>query len=206
MMDKIDLKKIEKKFYLTYYQDGLWDIFLGLFFITMGLLFYFDIESFLAVFSAVFIVPLMYVKRSFALSRLGYVVFSKERQALERNKLLLMVVLGFLGLFFGLMAFFLAQGGRAIYNFLDRLPANPIAIFIAIAIAAVTAVFGIRRFVLYSVLIIIVFIIGDILGDEIIWPSILTGIIILATGVMMLIRFMKEYPKIEGGIHDGLID
>ena len=206
MLDIIDLKKIEKKFHLSYYQDGLWDIYLGLFFIVMGLLFYFDIVSFLVIIPAVFMVPLMYIKRSFALSRLGYVVFSRERQALEKNKFLLTVILGLLGLYFGVMAFLTISGGRAIYDFLDNLPVNPIAIFIAIVIATVTAVYGIRRFALYSISIIIVFFIGDLLGDEIIVPSLLTGIAIFTVGVVTLIRFIKEYPKVEGGIHHGLLD
>lgn len=206
MTNKFDLKKIEKKLYFSYHEDGLWDIFLGLFFIAMGLLFYFDIESFLAIIPACFIVPFMAIKKSFALSRLGYVVFSDERRTGEKNKYLLMVILGLFGLYFGVMIFFTAAGGRAIYDFLNILPVNPIAIFIAIVVMTVTAVFGIWRFTIYSFLIIIIFFIGDILGDEIIVPSILTGIIILAIGVVILVRFMRKYPKIEGGIHDGLLD
>jgi hypothetical protein len=206
MTDIFDLKKIEGKFHLSYLQDGLWDIFLGLFFITMGLLFYFSIESFLVIIPAGYIALLMFIKRSFAVSRLGYLNFSEERRTKEKNKYLLMVVLGLFGFYFGVMIFFTAVGGRAIYDFLDSLPANPIAIFIAIAVMTVTAVFGVRRFVIYSFLIIFIFIIGDILGDDIVVPSILIGIIILATGVVILVRFMRKYPKIEGGIHDELIN
>jgi hypothetical protein len=206
MADSFDLKKIEGKFHLSYLQDGLWDIFLGLFFITMGLLFYFSIESFLVIIPAGFIALLMFIKRSFAVSRLGYVNLSEEKRTKEKNKYLLMVVLGLFGFYFGVMIFFTAMGGRAIYDFLDSLPANPIAIFIAIVVMTVTAVFGVRRFAIYSLLIIFIFFIGDILGDDIVVPSILIGIIILATGVVILVRFMRKYPKIEGGIHDELIN
>jgi hypothetical protein len=206
MTNKFDLKKIEKKFYLSYHQDGLWDIFLGLFFIAMGLLFYFNIESLLVIIPAGIVVPLMFIKRSFAVSRLGYVVFSEERRTREKNKYLLMVTLGLFGFYFGVMIFFTAAGGRAIYDFLDSLPVNPIAIFIAIAVMTVTAVFGIWRFTTYSFLIIIIFFIGDRFNDQIIGPSILTGIIILAIGVVILVRFMRKYPKIEGGIHNELIN
>lgn len=206
MLDRIDLKKIEKKLYFSYHEDGLWDIFLGLFFIALGLLFYLNIESFLAIIAAGIVVPLMYIKRSFAVSRLGYVVFSEEKRTRKKNKYLLTAILGLFALFFGVMAFYTASGGSAFNDFLNSLPANPIAIFIAIAVLTVTAVFGVRRFAIYSLLIIFIFFIGDKLGDDIIAPSILTGIIILTIGVVILVRFMRNYPKIEGGIPNALID
>lgn len=206
MANKLDLKKVETKLYFTYHEDGLWDIFLGLFFITMGLLFYFDIESFLAIIPACLIVPFMAVKKSFALSRLGYVVYSDESQTREKNKYLLMVILGLFGLYFGVMIFLTASGGRVIYDFLNSLPVNPIAIFIAIVVMTVTAIYGVWRFTIYSLLIIVIFFIGDRFNNQIVAPSIVTGIIILAIGAVIIVRFIRKYPKIEGGIHDELIN
>ena len=100
------------------------------------------------------------------------------------------------------MAFFAAASGRAFYDFLDSLPLHPIALFIAIVICAVMAIFGIWRFAGYSLLIVLIFFIGNKSGDQIIGPSLLTGFIISAIGFVMLIRFMRKYPKIKGEIPD----
>jgi len=200
MDSSIDLNKIEKKLYLSYHQDGLWDIFLGLSFVTLGFLFYFHIESYLIIMPAGFLVPLMFIKRAFAVSRLGYVVFSRERQAKEKNKYISMMIMSVFGLLSGIMAFVAASSGRAFYNFLDSLPLHPLALFIAIAICAVMAIFGIWRFAGYSLLIIIIFLIGNRTGDQIIGPSILTGVIISAIGFVILVRFIRKYPKVKGGI------
>ena len=37
MVNKIDLKEIERKAYLSYHQDGLLDIFIGMFIFAFGL-------------------------------------------------------------------------------------------------------------------------------------------------------------------------
>jgi hypothetical protein len=37
MVEDINLKEIQRKVYLTFFQDGLWDIFLGLFILAWGL-------------------------------------------------------------------------------------------------------------------------------------------------------------------------
>lgn len=200
MNSLIDLEKIEKKLYLSYHQDGLWDIFLGLSFVTIGFLFYFHIESYLIIIPAGFLVPLMLIKRAFAISRLGYVVFSKKRQAKEKNKYLSMLVLSVFSFLSGILALIAASSGRAFYDFLDSLPLHPIALFIAIVICAVLAIFGIWRFAGYALLIIFLFFIGNRTGDQIIGPSILTGMIISIIGIVMLIRFMRKYPKVKGGI------
>ena len=202
MDSSIDLKKIERKLYLSYHQDGLWDIFLGLSFVTIGFLFYFHIESYLIIIPAGFLVPLMLAKRAFSISRIGYVVFSRKRQAKEKNKYISMAILSVFSLLAGIMAFFAAASGRAFYDFLDSLPLHPIALFIAIVICAVMAIFGIWRFAGYSLLIVLIFFIGNKSGDQIIGSSLLTGFIISAIGFVMLIRFMRKYPKIKGEIPD----
>ena len=36
MSRKVDLREIERKTYLAYFQDGLWDILIGLFLLNFG--------------------------------------------------------------------------------------------------------------------------------------------------------------------------
>lgn len=206
MPEKIDLKKMEKKLYLSYHQDGLWDIFLGLFLIVMGFLFYFNIESYLVIIPAGFLFPLFLIRRTFSSSRLGYVVFSKERQAKEKRKHSSIAILSILSFLSGIAAFFAASSGRAFYNFLDSLPFHPIALFLTIVIGTITAIFGIWRFMGYSALIIFIFFVGNRTGDQIIGPSVLTGIIISTIGLIIFIRFIRKYPKRREGISDEIIN
>ena len=75
----IDLKKIEKKSWTVYFQDGLWDIYMGMLMLVIGINIFIDNEWF----TWLMIAPILLIilgKRFITTPRLGRVRFGSERQ------------------------------------------------------------------------------------------------------------------------------
>ncbi|MCP4705679.1 MAG: hypothetical protein GY865_13850, partial [candidate division Zixibacteria bacterium] len=83
MNKNVDLGKIEKKIYMAYNKDGLWDIGLGFAFLSLASIILVDKPAFFAIFFPIFVVIAMNFKKTFTLPRLGYAKFSPKRQAKE---------------------------------------------------------------------------------------------------------------------------
>ena len=52
MSEKIDLKEIERKVYLAYHRDGIWDIFWGIAFVGLGISMIYNQVVFMAIIPA----------------------------------------------------------------------------------------------------------------------------------------------------------
>ena len=85
MNAQLDIKTLERKTYLRYHSDGLWDIFLALFFLAFAAAMLADFAYLMGIWPAIFIPSVIKVKKNFAQKRLGYVKFSAKREARERT-------------------------------------------------------------------------------------------------------------------------
>ena len=111
MEQNVNLEKIERKAYLSYHQDGLWDIFLGIFFSGMGVVMFFNTIYLMGALAALLPVAIP-IKKSFTSSRLGYVKFAPKRQAQEKkSRAKLTIILTFTAIL-GLVNF-MAFSGKA---------------------------------------------------------------------------------------------
>jgi uncharacterized membrane protein len=106
MAENMDLKNTERRIYLFYHKDGLWDIFLGLFLIVSGLLFHYDSVGFIAILPGAFLPLVIAVKISFAGTRLARVKFSNERQARVRKNYIILLPFGIFCCLAGIFAFY----------------------------------------------------------------------------------------------------
>ena len=96
MTEKIDLKAIEKKAYRSFFMDGIWDIFIGMIFLNLGigplfiLLFNFpDIWNTIIISLGwnIFAFLIFYFgKKYITIPRIGFVKFGQKREA-KRIKL-----------------------------------------------------------------------------------------------------------------------
>jgi len=198
MEQDVDLKEIERKAYLTYSKDGFWDICLGLFFLLQGITFAvrgFAFIGTLGAFAAVLLPVFMSLKRAIALPRLGYVKFSPERQArLKRGRLLLSVVLTFTALLGGVL--FLAYTSQTGWKlWLRNLHLIPYGFVLAVVVGAVGFLFEIKRFLYYAVLILAAFIVGRMMNARPDLYFIPLGAIFFVIGLVLMIRFLRKYPK-----------
>jgi len=93
MTTPIDLKALERRAFRATFQDGLWDIMLGLNFLILSLVPLFEMRGlarpvgYLIVFAL--LIPVwvgfVYLKKHLTAPRLGYVTFSQERQRRGRQ-------------------------------------------------------------------------------------------------------------------------
>ena len=79
MSEKVDLKAIERKAYLSYFEDGLWDMVVGLFILCFG------IDMATGSPSSSFVLPSVMlvgwaIKKSITYPRIGYVRFAPARR------------------------------------------------------------------------------------------------------------------------------
>lgn len=209
--EKIDLKEIERRAYLSYHQDGLVDIFIGLAFLVFGAPILYDAGMVAvggipppyitaAVGGIIAVVPVMYaaVKKLVTIPRLGYVKFASQRRRKTRNVVLFLVVAGVLGNVAGVFAM--------IYR--------PFVIFLVENYMIVIGVVGgaifslaaylseIKRFYAYGAINLIAFASSRLLHAGLYQPMILLGAVITFSGAFLLYRFLRKYPKRTGEMLD----
>jgi hypothetical protein len=198
MEQNVDLREIERKAYLSYAKDGFWDLCLGLFFLSQGIAFavrWFAFIGMLGAAIAVLLPTFMSLKRAIAIPRLGYVKFSPKRQAkLKRSKLLLCIVLTFTALL-GVVLFLVYSGQTGWKLWLRNLHLIPYGFVLAVVVGAVGFLFEIKRFIYYAVLILAAFIIGRIINAKPDLYFIPLGVVFFAIGLVLMIRFLRKYPK-----------
>ncbi len=204
----LDLKSIEKKVYRSFFEDGFWDIFIGMLLLGFSLgwtRIIFDIMEplYILIISIIWntITFLIYYlgKKFITIPRIGIVKFGQKRKARQKKLkifLLINVLFGcvvFILTFFGLLEILAIGGsltplliGLISYTF----PFTIIAYFLQFNRLYIYALMGGFSFfisdVIYSIL-------GSPL-DSIIGFGIPGGIIV-AVGLIFLIKFLRKYPK-----------
>lgn len=195
MPDKISLKQIEKKAYLTYHQDGIWDILLGTALFWFGLTIRFDLAYLAGIWPAVLIFSVLGIKKAFTLPRLGYVQFSPKRQSHTKRGLAKMTALLSFTALLGLLTFYAFTGDADWQFFIRDLGILPFGFVITLILITVGIVFGIYRLIGYGIFVMLCFVLGHLAGTELAAIFIFPGAIFTIIGIILLINFMRKYPK-----------
>lgn len=199
------LRDIEKKTYMSYHQDGLIDIVVGLYALTFGLGIIADIlleSGFMTIVPGVLIavvLPLWVVaKRKITMPRIGYVNIGTKGS----NKVFAL----FLGLMVaGLGAFFLFtmltfESGRP--EWIETILFQYGMIWIGLGAAVVGSLFaytmGLKRLHVYGLLSLALFAGGYFLSVPFQYLLLLVGGIIIASGAVLLVQFIHKYPLKTG--------
>ncbi len=211
MNDNIDLKKIEKKAWTSYFQDGLWDIFLGLVLLNFGIApIIEDLTGTIYEISYYAILIIAFIifyggKKYITAPRLGRAKFSVERKS-KRKKTIIVLTLSVL---FGLIMLILTST--------DFLSFKNTIQFIAI-------IFGINAIIVFSIMAYFLdfnrlylygwFFAGSIILTELsrnyvgtIYDNVLGfvifGGIMILIGIIYFIRFLQKYPLTHEEILNG---
>jgi hypothetical protein len=216
MTENIDLEELEKKIYQSYFQDGLWDIFMGWLIVGMGLSSlstYFGLPETVGLFVVLLswnmtgVIIMGVGKKRITMPRLGLVKFGPKRQA-DKKKLSF-----FLGIMVGVNFIVLTL---TITGSLQTLPFSGLAMPIFLGLSFISVPFFIvayyidyNRLYYYGLLLglslffadLLYPILGSPLDGIIVFCSIGSPIIVI--GVNKFIRFLKKYPKPEGVRGDG---
>lgn len=199
------LGSVESKAYRTFYNDGLMDMFFGLILICIGfnvlrLRMGMDTSPYIT-FSILLLIPAFVLSRLFiSRPRMGYVKFGEKRR---RRKVLALLIAIIIQLLFGFLLW-ISVSGR-INDLLMQKFFNPYTEFILLVI-----VFSLIGYLIdYNRFYLIGFAVGTGLRLSEIFKnstiSILTvylsfsiaGIFLTTYGIILLVRFIRKYPKQE---------
>ena len=114
MSQNIDLKQIERKAYTSYFQDGLWDIFMGLLMLGMGITIAFESEILYGVVLAIAVLVVSVGRKLITEPRIGRAKFGMARKI----KLGIIVVVLTISSLFGVGVFLAAYYGVDIPHYL----------------------------------------------------------------------------------------
>ncbi|MFX1495252.1 MAG: hypothetical protein ACFFBZ_13280 [Promethearchaeota archaeon] len=204
----LDIKSLEKKVYRSFFEDGFWDIFIGMLLLGFSLgwtriifdiLEPLDIMIISIIWNTITFLIFYLGKKFITIPRIGIVKFGQKRKARQKKLkifLLINVVFGcvvFILTFFGLLEILAIWGsltplliGLISYTF----PFTIIAYFLQFNRLYIYALMGGFSFfisdVIYSIL-------GSPL-DSIIGFGVPGGIIVLI-GLIFFIKFLRKYPK-----------
>jgi hypothetical protein len=201
-MNEPSLKEVEKRTYMSYHQDGLLDIFVGIYVLLFGLGISLrtvgDFSTWFvipAIFPAVMVPIWVSAKRRITMPRIGYVKFG-VRGAGKLMALLLGLMVAGAGLG-ALMAFSFSSSQGWALAFRD------IIISYAMIIIGIVAVFvsslfgytmGLKRLYVYGLLIFALFFAGYFIPFPFEYILLTIGLVITINGFVLLIRFIRKYP------------
>ena len=209
MTKEPNLKEIERRAYTSYHQDGLLDIFVGVYILGFGLGVYMTIMwefGFGVIIPGILIATVLPIwiaaKRKITMPRIGFVNFGIRGATKITAFFIGLMVVG-LGAF---SVFILAtvQGGSRMW--LDLIFQNGMLI-VGFGSLAVCLLFGysmgLKRLYAYGLLALTVLVIGHFMGIFFAYILMALGITVMVAGVALLIGFVKKYPlKGERAIAD----
>ena len=200
MTKEPNLKEIERRAYMSYYQDGLMDIFAGLYILGFGLGIFMQILwdfSFGVIMPAILITTALPIwvaaKRKITMPRIGFVNFGTR----GANKLTVVFIGTMVAGLFAFFAFIFATSQSGLRQWLDLIVQNGMLI-VALGSLAICALFGytmgLRRLYAYGLLAGISLVIGHFAGIFFAYIIFALGTIVMVTGIVLLINFVRKFP------------
>ena len=186
---------------MSYHQDGLLDIFVGLYILGFGIGIFMDVVLDFGMgviimpgfFIAVALPTWIAAKRKITLPRIGYVNFG-IRGANKLSAIFVGLIVAGLGAFF-VFTFAVFQGGPR--EWLDFIFQNGM-IFVGVGSLAVCVLFGysmgLKRLYVYGLIALTILVIGHFMGIFFAYILLALGIMVMVTGIALLIGFVKKYP------------
>ncbi len=210
MTQSIDLKEMEKKAFQSYYEDGIWDMFLGLImisvFVTSNLFEGIDAKlvrygltgaTYMGI--ALF---LGFGKKYITLPRLGSVKFGEKRKT-DRKKNVVVNVISLVVLVIAILA---VRSFKNTPEALDAMERSHIWISIGLGgwVAFITILgayfMDFPRLYVYGVMYGIGFTGTMLLDDPIVF--VIVGVFILVPGIVIFSRFLRDHPLPKTDVGD----
>ena len=187
-------KELSRKAYLSYHQDGLIDILIGLGILGFGLMMLTGsiVFNMMAWMPIIFYVPL---KNRITVPRFGYVQFSSER--VRKQRLLAVLLLGLLTLSLAVGLYVLNVSGNMPLQLRAMVGKDGMLLLgglFAIMLVAAGLMTRLDRLFIYAALTVLIVPGGSLLGIEPPYRVIFLGTLILTIGIVFLIRFLHRYP------------
>lgn len=189
MTEPIDIEEIERSAFRSYFEDGLWEIYLGTLMVTWGVRTITDIPWFTLM--ILFAIPIIVLGKQFiTVPRLGNVVWNKERV----NKRIIVLI--------GIMFALLTTVGIIAVTQSEVVPdVVPGDLYFAIM---VVVIFGLMAYLMeywklaiWGVFMAIGMLVSGFVGSiEGAWVMLVLGILTATVGLILLAIFLRKYPKL----------
>jgi hypothetical protein len=199
MSEGINLDEIERRAYLSYHEDGLIDIVLGIGLFIASLWAYVEMIWLMGGMIASLTPMYMGMKKKYTFPRIGQVTFSKDRTRRSQNSMTFLVIMNVVGVLLGFV-FWMAFSGDVrpqwILLMIDNFP-----IVLGIAGGVVWAVVGyitdLTRFYRYSAATLVVIGSANFISTPFIAHMLLLSVIVIVSGFLQFQSFKGKYPIVE---------
>ncbi|MDH5733451.1 MAG: hypothetical protein OEY88_06680 [Candidatus Bathyarchaeota archaeon] len=205
MNKETSLREVEKKTYMSYHQDGLIDIFVGVYVLLFGvgisLITLTDFSTWFiipAIFPAIMIPLWISAKKRITMPRIGYVKLGSR----GANKLLAIFIglmVAGLGIFM-VVTFASRSQGWALT--LRNLIVSNSMIIIGISAAVISSLFaytmGLKRLYAYGLLTLVLVLPGHFIAIPFGYSLLIIGLVIFVNGLVLLMRFIRRPPLPQG--------
>lgn len=199
MSERDSLGTLEKTAYRRAYSDGIIEVFIGLSLIFIGSIWILlpDYAGLAGVLPAVLVPTMIPIRKKFVEERIGYVRWSEPRRNKERRNLIAMVAAGLLIFIAGIAAFIAFDRSLVDQELLDIVAPALLAWLLALATLGLAFLMETWRFVIYAVVLALAGLVTGIMGANPGWPLVAGGAVIAFTGLILLIRFIRQNPRQE---------
>jgi hypothetical protein len=205
MNKEMSLREVEKRTYMSYHQDGLLDIFVGVYVLLFALgILLMTVTDFTtwfvipAIFPAIMLPVWISVKKRITMPRIGYVKFG-VRGANKLMAIFLGLTVAGLGVF---MVFTFASRSQGWALTLRNLIISNGMIIIGIGAASISSLFaytmGLKRLYAYGLLTLALFFTGHFTTIPFGYFLLTIGLVIIINGFVILMRFTRKYPLPQG--------
>ena len=189
MQTDIDLKQIQRRVYMSYFQDGLWDILLGVFLVCWGLMVTFDFVAVMGGFWLVFYMLILGLKRWLVYPRAGYTKIAEARRHQIK-----MVILGAIVFLLGL-AVIPIFGVNSRPDWFSEYFMLMLGGMFTLVIIFLAVWWQVYRWYVYAGVVLLAFMSHQWLDTELNLSFFMPGGIIAIYGLVLLVLFLRRYPK-----------
>lgn len=202
MSESADFRKLEKKAYLSYHQDGLLDLVIGAVILGLGINEATDSSawSLMAILLISAYVPL---KRVITYPRLGYAKFNSKRGGVDTRLAGLVVAAALVLLLVGMLVL-LRPDSSSSSPLVLAIRTSPMLLYGLLGCFGFGLggfILGLGRLYAFALLSVVIMIGGHLLNLTLSVAFMLLGGAILATGAVLLVRFLRRNPIPEGQSH-----
>lgn len=197
MSYELNMKEIERQAYMSYSEDGLVDIAVGFVIMAWGLLLLMEPTGLIALLGPLGMGIWYLGKRFITIPRIGTIEPSPKMERKLRNLAIFLLLLGLMALA-GILVSRMVDSAITANHSLGIL-----GLVLAAGVAVLAYLLNASRLYVYAVILVVAFAGGEILAgtittfDAFAFSVIIAGGVILLSGIVVLLRFVRKYPRPE---------
>lgn len=199
MTDSNDLQAMEQSAYRAAYSDGIVDVFVGISLLWIGAVWIWlpDYGGLAGILPAVFVAAMWSARRRFVEGRTGYVRWAEPRRRWEQRNFIAVLAAGVLMVAFGVGAYVAVTQSSTDSDVVRALMPGLLAWLLALLAIGLGFLMQTRRAYAYAAVLAVGGFVTAWQDANPGWPLLVAGIVITATGTIMLVTFLRDYPVME---------